>query len=103
LHAEKFDHLVGLDLLRRKSRNRYVEIAADQRGQQQQHGCSGAHAQAQIGVPQRADHDHNHQQADEQGNQNREKARRQRQIMKLTEMHAALVWSGPNVNQCRVS
>src|SRR5215467_12624960 len=32
-----------------------------------------------------------------------EKARRQQQIIKLTEMHAALVWSGPSFNRCWAS
>jgi hypothetical protein len=87
LHAEEFDHLVRLDLLRRQRSYRDVEVTADQGANQQQHRRARRHAEAQIRVPERAEHRENEHHANEQGDQNGEKTGRKRQVMKLADVH----------------
>jgi hypothetical protein len=67
--------------------DRNVEIAADQRAEQQQHRRSRRQAKAQIGLPQRPKHQHGDEQDEEDADENGEKAGRQRQVVEMAHMH----------------
>jgi hypothetical protein len=81
LHAKEVDHLIRLKLFRRQQCDGDVEIAADQRAEQQQHGGPRADAEAHIGMAQRPEHRQSNDHDDENADQDGKETRRQRHVV----------------------
>ena len=81
-HAEEVDDLPGLDGLAGQDRDRDIEIAADQRAEQQKQRAAGPDAEPHIGISEDVELNQDDQSADQQ-DQDRKQPRRQRQIVIL--------------------
>jgi hypothetical protein len=81
-HAEEIDDFIGADMRLGQHRDRNIEIAADQRTEQQQQCGAGPDPEPHVGVAENPKLDQNDQPR-QQHHQDRKQSRRHRQIMNL--------------------
>jgi hypothetical protein len=88
----------------RQLSHRDIEVAADQRAKQHEHGTASAEADAHVGITQGSDLEQ-HNQKDENSHQDGKERERERQIMGLIGVHrkssaAPGLWGAPASFAC---